>query len=117
MAPQVERSWTRLCESKRPHPKAHPSCGIEGAEFPRNPDTLQLEVDGHCTHLAAATEVATLERSGETTQFERQALPQNQVAEVAVAAVHCHLLQNHLGFHAYLPPSEIYEFKHQQYNP
>ena len=78
MEPQVEKSWTRLCESKRPHPRAHPSRGTEGAEFPRNPDTLQLEIDGYYTPLAAAAaEVASLERSGETTQFERQALPQD----------------------------------------
>jgi len=98
MEPQVERSWTRLCESKRPHLRAHPSCGTKEAEFPRNPDTLQLEIDGYCTHLAA-TEAAALERSGETTQFERQALPQDQMAEVAGVVHHYHLLENHQGFH------------------
>ena len=66
-----------MCESKRPHPRAHPSRGTEGAEFPRNPNTLQLEIDGYCTHLAAVAEVAALERSGETTQFEQQALLQD----------------------------------------
>jgi hypothetical protein len=41
---------------------------------------------------------------------------QNSVAEAAVAVHHYHLLENHPGFHEYLPPSEIYEFKHQQYD-
>ena len=66
-----------MFESKHPRPRAHSSRGTKGAEFPRNPDILQLEIDGYCTHLAAAAEVAALERSGETTQFERQALPQD----------------------------------------
>jgi hypothetical protein len=32
--------------------------------------------------------------------------------EVAVVVHHYHLLESHRGFHEYLPPSEIYEFKH-----
>jgi hypothetical protein len=45
MAPQVEKTWTRLCESKHPHPRAPPSCKIEGAECPRSLGTSSLRVE------------------------------------------------------------------------
>ena len=54
MAQQVDKTWTWLCESKHPCPKAPLSRWTEGAEFRRNLGNSQLEVVGHCAHLVVA---------------------------------------------------------------
>ena len=74
----------------------------------RNLGTLQSGASGHCVHLAAAGfAIAAFGQFGEATQFELQGPLRSQVAEVAVAVYHYHLLENHPGFHEYCPPSEI----------
>jgi hypothetical protein len=91
MAPQVEKTWTRFCESKRPRPKVPPFCEMEGAKCLGNPGSQQLEVGGHCAHPAATAGVAALERTGRATWSRRPLLqPCLAVVVVVVVAIHYH---------------------------
>ena len=105
MAPQVKKTWTRLCGSKHLHPRAPPSRGTEGAAFSRNPDTQQFVVGGHCTHLATAG-TAALEQIGKTTQFGWLDIPPDRAVAVAAAAIHYRsVAQSHQEYHELLQPA------------
>jgi len=46
MAPEVVQTWTRLCESKHPHPVVLLSCGTEEAELQEILITSSLRLMG-----------------------------------------------------------------------
>jgi hypothetical protein len=95
MAPQVEKTWIPLCESKRPYPRALPSCETEGAECPRSLGSEQPEVGGNCAHPATtgiAETLATLEQAGRATRSGRPLLQPcwEMVAAITVVRYHKH---------------------------
>jgi hypothetical protein len=101
MTPQVEKTWTRLCESKRPRPRVPPSREIEGAKCLGNLGSRQPEVGGHYAHPAtAAAGAAALERAGGAPRSRRPLLPPDWVEVVVAAAIRYHSsCQNHRGYH------------------
>ena len=83
-------------------------------------DSLQLEIGGPCAHLGESVVAAENEKSlavpeqvVEATHFGWQVIPQGRVV---VAAIRYHWHRNYLEYYGLLSPSEIYEFKHQQYD-
>jgi hypothetical protein len=94
MAPQVEKTWTRLCESKHPHLRAPSSRKTEGVECPRSLGSQQPEVGRHCAHpvvaAGSAKTPAALGQAGGAVQSRQPLLQPCWVVLAAATVVRYH---------------------------